>query len=73
VEQIFIARPHHITNIDDFERKLLCLRRYINKTVTEQFPKAAEHFYFTSFSCKTIIYKGQLTTYQLRQYYSDLN
>ncbi|MEO6149083.1 MAG: glutamate synthase large subunit, partial [Mucilaginibacter sp.] len=72
-EQLFVARPHNITNVDDFERKLYVLRRYITKTVTEQYPKAAEHFYFTSFSAKTIIYKGQLTTYQLRKYFSDLS
>ncbi|MGN6178498.1 MAG: glutamate synthase large subunit, partial [Mucilaginibacter sp.] len=73
VEQLFLSRPHHITNIDDFERKLYILRRYINKTVTETIPGAAEYFYFTSFSAKTIVYKGQLTTYQLRKYYADLS
>ncbi|HEY5327971.1 MAG TPA: glutamate synthase large subunit, partial [Mucilaginibacter sp.] len=72
VEQLFIQRPPHITNADDFERKLYILRRYINKTITETIPAAAEHFYFTSLSCKTIVYKGQLTTYQLRQYFTDL-
>jgi len=72
VEQLFIQRPHHITNVDDFERKLYVLRRYINKTVTETIPAAGEHFYFTSLSCKTIVYKGQVTTYQLRQYFPDL-
>jgi glutamate synthase (NADPH/NADH) large chain len=72
-EQLFIMRPHHITNADDFERKLYILRRYINKTITETIPAAAEHFYFTSLSCKTIVYKGQVTTYQLRKYFSDLS
>ncbi|WP_091373663.1 glutamate synthase large subunit [Mucilaginibacter mallensis] len=72
-EQLFILRPHHITNTDDFERKLYVLRRYINKTITETINGAAEYFYFTSLSCKTIIYKGQLTTYQLRNYYADLS
>jgi len=72
VEQIFIQRPHNITNPEDFERKLYILRRYINKTVTENISAATEHFYFTSLSCKTIVYKGQVTTYQLRQYFSDL-
>ena len=71
-EQIFVSRPHNITNADDFERKLYVLRRYINKTITETIPGAGEHFYFTSFSCKTIIYKGQVTTYQLRKYFADL-
>src|SRR5471030_1828105 len=72
VEQLFIQRPHHITNADDFERKLYILRRYINKTITETLPAAAEYFYFTSLSCKTIVYKGQVTTYQLRKYFADL-
>lgn len=72
VEQIFVARPHSITNVDDFERKLYVLRRYINKIVTETLPGARNSFYFPSFSCKVIIYKGQLTTYQVRQYYADL-
>ncbi|GAA3983614.1 glutamate synthase large subunit [Mucilaginibacter dorajii] len=72
VEQIFIARPHHITKADDFERKLFILRRYINKTIADTIPGAGEHFYFTSLSSKTIVYKGQVTTYQLRKYYADL-
>lgn len=72
VEQIFVSRPHSITNVEDFERKLYVLRRYINKIVTETLPGARNSFYFPSFSCKVIIYKGQLTTYQVRQYYADL-
>ena len=72
VEQVFVQRPHHITNPDDFERKLYVLRRYIYKTVSETVPAALQNFYFPSFSCKTIVYKGQLTTYQLRQYFNDL-
>jgi glutamate synthase (NADPH/NADH) large chain len=74
IEQLFVSRPHAITNAEDFERKLYVLRRYINKTVTESLPGARNSFYFPSFSCKVIIYKGQLTTYQVRQYYAaDLN
>jgi glutamate synthase (NADPH/NADH) large chain len=72
VEQVFVLRPSSITNVEDFERRLYVLRRYINKTVNETVAGAAEFFYFTSFSCKTIIYKGQVTTFQLRQYFTDL-
>src|SRR5476651_2391873 len=64
VEQLFIARPHHIISPDDFERKLYVLRRFVTKTISETINDAREHFYFTSLSCKTIIFKGQLTTYQ---------
>jgi glutamate synthase (NADPH/NADH) large chain len=72
-EQVYILRPHHITNADDFERKLYVLRRYITKTVNDTIPNAGAYFYFTSLSCKTVIYKGQLTTYQLRKYFADLS
>jgi glutamate synthase (NADPH/NADH) large chain len=71
-EQVFVLRPSNVNNPEDFERKLYVLRRYINKTVNETLPAAVEHFYFPSFSCKTIIYKGQVTTFQLRQYFTDL-
>ncbi len=71
-EQLFVLKPHHIADADAFERKLYVLRRFINKTVSENVPAAGEYFYFTSLSCKTIIYKGQVTTYQLRQYFADL-
>ena len=73
VEQLFVGRPQHITNADDFERKLYVLRRLITKTANDSIKDVYEHFYFTSLSCRTIIYKGQLTTYQVRQYYPDLS
>ncbi|QQL51038.1 glutamate synthase large subunit [Mucilaginibacter ginkgonis] len=73
VEQLFISKPKSITTPEEFERKLFVLRRYINKTASETIGTSADQFYFTSLSSKTIIYKGQLTTYQLRKYYSDLN
>ena len=72
-EQVFLQRPHIITNTDDFERKLYVLRRYITKMVNENVPAAGEYFYLTSLSCRTIVYKGQVTTYQLRKYFTDLS
>ncbi|MDF3076558.1 MAG: gltB [Sphingobacteriaceae bacterium] len=73
VEQVFVARPSSIHNCEDFERKLYVLRRLIGKTISEQVKQLDDNFYFTSFSCKVIVYKGQLTTYQVRKYYTDLN
>ncbi|MXV51244.1 glutamate synthase large subunit [Pedobacter sp. HMF7647] len=73
VEQVFIERPSHVKNADDFERKLFVLRRYVTKLVSEKLPHVSDELYFTSFSCKIIIYKGQLTTYQVRAYYKDLS
>ncbi|SNC64743.1 glutamate synthase (NADH) large subunit [Hymenobacter gelipurpurascens] len=73
MEQVFVARPTGLATTEDFERKLYVLRRYITKLVQEQVPAAAEDFYFASLSCKIIVYKGQLTTYQVRGYFPDLS
>ncbi len=72
INQIFIQKPASINNDEDFERKLYVLRRLITKNVKESFKSPAEQCYFASLSCKIIVYKGQLTTYQVRQYYNDL-
>ena len=73
MEQVFFGCPAGITNPNDFERKLYVLRRLIFKTVRETVPAAMDVFYFASLSCKTIVYKGQLTTYQVRGYFPDLS
>nr|WP_317128500.1 glutamate synthase large subunit [Hymenobacter radiodurans] len=73
MEQVFVARPTGITTSEDFERKLFVLRRLITKTVIEAVPEAADDFYFASLSCRVIVYKGQLTTYQVRHYFPDLS
>ncbi len=72
IKQIFVGMPTNIVSNDDFERKLYVLRRLITRTVNEELKAASGDFYFTSLSSRVIVYKGQLTTYQVRQYYSDL-
>jgi len=74
MEQVFIKRPDHIKNADEFERKLYILRNYVTRLVRESIniPNIREAFYFTSLSYKTITYKGQFTTGQVRQYFPDL-
>ncbi|WP_207533175.1 glutamate synthase large subunit [Desertivirga arenae] len=71
VEQVFIGRPANIVSVEDFERKLYVLRRLITKSVNETVANGSD-FYITSLSARVMGYKGQLTTYQLRQYYLDL-
>ena len=71
VEQVFIGRPANIVSVEDFERKLYVLRRLITKTVADTVANGSD-FYITSLSARVMGYKGQLTTYQLRQYYLDL-
>ncbi|HEY5367926.1 MAG TPA: glutamate synthase large subunit [Hanamia sp.] len=73
IEQVFIACPDHINNPDDFERKLFVLRNYATQTINNTVKKDAIGFYIASLSYKTIIYKGQLTSLQVRGYFPDLS
>ena len=72
IEQVFIACPDHLSNPDDFERKLFVLRNYTSHIINNTVRKDNIGFYIASLSYKTIVYKGQLTSLQLRGYYPDL-
>lgn len=71
--QFFVERPKDVRTTEDFDRKLFVLRRLIVKKIKEELSEVKEQFYVPSLSSKTIIYKGQLTTYQVRSYYNDLS
>lgn len=73
IVQFFVSRPAGIDNTDDFERKLYILRRLVIKKIREHSTLTMADLYFASLSCKTIVYKGQLTTYQVGTYYTDLS
>jgi glutamate synthase (NADPH/NADH) large chain len=73
MEQVFIACPDHLTNPDDFERRLFVLRNYASHTINNTVKKDEIGFYLASLSHKTIVYKGQLTSAQVRGYFPDLN
>lgn len=72
MEHVFIACPDHISNPDDFERKLFILRNLASHTIQNTVRKDEIGFYIASLSYKTIVYKGQLTSTQVRQYFTDL-
>lgn len=72
IEQCFVI-PTTEMSADELERKLFVLRNWSEHTFAKKYPEDKDHFYFTSFSYKNIIYKGQLTTFQVRQYFLDLN
>ncbi|MGZ3914435.1 MAG: glutamate synthase large subunit [Flavisolibacter sp.] len=72
MEQVVIACPDHITQSEDFERKLFLLRNYASHTINNTVKKDAVGFYIASLSYKTIVYKGQLTSRQVREYFPDL-
>jgi len=71
MEQIFV-KPKVEMEPDALERRLFVLRKYATHKIHITFPDVEDQFYITSFSYKTVVYKGQLTTGQLRSYFSDL-
>jgi glutamate synthase (NADPH/NADH) large chain len=71
IEQVFIAKPEKLT-AQAFERKLFVLRKYTSHKINGSIAKERDEFYVTSMSSTKIVYKGQFTTEQVRQYYLDL-
>ncbi|MCC5921138.1 MAG: glutamate synthase large subunit [Cyclobacteriaceae bacterium] len=71
--QFFVTHPDGQSDPMDLERKLFVLRSYTTHKARKEIKQTSDSFYFTSFSSKTIVYKGQLTTWQLRPYYKDLS
>ena len=72
MEQVFVACPDHINNPTDFERKLFVLRNHATHLINSTVKKDAIGFYLASLSYKTVVYKGQLTSLQVRPYFPDL-
>ena len=71
IEQVFVKPKQHL-DPKSLERKLFVLRKFAGHNIHKTYPQSKENFYIASFSYKTVIYKGQLTTYQLRPYFLDL-
>ena len=72
MEQVFL-KPIEDLDPKDLERKLYVLRKYASHNLHITYPQCEEIFYISSLSYKTVIYKGQLTTFQLRAYFPDLH
>ncbi len=70
MRQIFIARD--ALNEAQFERKLYVTRKRVEKAVAESAIQGREHFYVSSLSAHTIVYKGLLLPHQMVAYYPDL-
>ncbi|SMC94617.1 glutamate synthase large subunit [Pedobacter nyackensis] len=73
MEQVFIARPYAIAAGADFERKLYVFKNYLSKTINTTVKGINGEFYIASFSSRTIVYKGQLTSLQVRSYFTELS
>lgn len=72
MEHVFLACPDHIKHTEEFERKLYVLRNYATHTINNTVKRDEVGFYIASLSTKIVIYKGQLTSHQVRNYFSDL-
>jgi glutamate synthase (NADPH/NADH) large chain len=72
MEQVFIACPDHINDPMAFERKLFVLRNHSSHIINNTVRKDSIGFYIASLSYKIVVYKGQLTSHQVRHYFSDL-
>jgi len=66
IKQIFVTCSNVITN-EAFERSLYKSRKRIENCIQD------ESFYICSLSTRYIIYKGMLTSGQLRRYFDDLS
>ncbi|OQW32396.1 MAG: glutamate synthase subunit alpha [Nitrospira sp. HN-bin3] len=70
MRQVFIARDAF--NETQFERKLYVVRKRVETAVAESAIQGREHFYVSSLSANTIVYKGLLLPHQMAAYYQDL-
>ncbi len=74
IEQMVVARPDGLT-LDEFERKLLIVRKVISNSVYKEIPEsdADNGFYVVSMSARTLVYKGMFLADQLGAFYLDLH
>lgn len=71
VEQVFIARGENAPDELAFERKLYVIRKQAHMAIRHA--GIDQHWYPTSISCRTLVYKGMLMPVQVGQYYPDLS
>ena len=65
IKQLFVTGVSD-DNVPTFERTLYLIRKRMERRVNDS------DFYVCSLSSRTIVYKGMLSSLQLRQYYPDL-
>ena len=74
--QLFFAAPDHSVTDMDLERRAFVIRKRIEHELGEegagQDGPGRETVYFPSLSSQTFVYKGMLTTPQLKGFYLDL-
>ncbi len=64
-----VGRGPSTATEDQFERKLYVIRKRFENEAHDL--EDNRYFYFSSLSCRTVVYKGMLTTEQLGRYFHD--
>ena len=72
IAQVFVKGQKDMDQMT-LERKLYVLRRVSKNRVDNSDIAGRKFFYISSFSTRTIIYKGLLLAPQIREFYQDLN
>jgi glutamate synthase (NADPH) large chain len=70
IKQIFVTGS---TSQEELERKLYIVRKKIENSIYKSNISKERSFYIVSLSTKQMIYKGMLTSLQLREYFPDLS
>ncbi|MDD3077978.1 MAG: glutamate synthase large subunit [Paludibacter sp.] len=70
IKQIFVTGDH--SQQEELEHKLYVVRKKIEKAILKSNISKDRSFYIVSLSTKQMVYKGMLTSLQLRDYYPDL-
>jgi glutamate synthase (ferredoxin) len=70
VEQVFVQRSPDLSDDADLNRKLYVIRKLAAQAIRH--PGLNDHWYMSSFSTSTIVYKGMLMPEQVGKYYLDL-
>ena len=73
IAMVFVARNPALQDQDAFERKLYLIRKRCSSETTAADLKQRSYYYVSSFSSRTLVYKGMLTPLQLRPYFPDLS
>jgi glutamate synthase (NADPH/NADH) large chain len=72
VRQVFIAKGDNVADQAAFERKLFVIRKRVEHEVARLNIADSNMFYLPSLSSRTIVYKGMLLSWQVGEYFLDL-
>ncbi|HVN64415.1 MAG TPA: glutamate synthase large subunit, partial [Candidatus Binataceae bacterium] len=72
IRQVFIARSGDIKDLESLERKLYVIRKRAQAEALLMGLVDPELFYFCSLSASTVVYKGQLISTQIPEFFPDL-